>query len=236
MKPIIIGHRGVAGTYPENTRASFLAAAKAGLTWIELDIQPEAEGQLVVCHDHELGRCSDGQGRVDAHSLQALKQLDFGGWFAPEFQGEQILTLEELFALLHEYPIAINIEIKVDETHDQEKVARELYRVLSVANMDPQRVLLSSFSHEVLTICHQMSSVYPLAVLTEKLTAADSKLMKEIGAVACNINYRALDEVTLEQLHQAGLQVWVYTVNEPEHFTLKDQVDGIFTDYPGRFI
>ncbi|CAM3788057.1 Glycerophosphoryl diester phosphodiesterase [Vibrio aerogenes CECT 7868] len=236
MKPIIVGHRGVAGTYPENTRASFLAAAKAGLTWIELDVQPTADDILVVCHDHELGRCSDGQGRVDAHSLQTLKQLDFGAWFGPEFAGEQLLTLGELFVLLHDYPVAINIEIKVDDMHDKAKVVRALYQELSLAKIDPHRVILSSFNHEILKICHQTSRVYPLAVLTEKLTEGDKQLMQDIGAVACNINYRALDAAILQQLHQAGLQVWVYTVNKPEQFSLTTQVDGIFTDYPERFI
>ena len=35
MKPVIVGHRGVAGTYPENTRVSFEAAAKLGGTKVQ---------------------------------------------------------------------------------------------------------------------------------------------------------------------------------------------------------
>ncbi|MFA0621332.1 glycerophosphodiester phosphodiesterase family protein, partial [Vibrio sp. 10N.222.49.A4] len=102
MSSIIVGHRGVAGTHPENTKASIEQAAKLGLKWIEVDIQPTQDDQLVVCHDHTLERCSDGKGRVDEHTLAELRQLDFGSWKSEQFVGEKILTLKELLALVEQ--------------------------------------------------------------------------------------------------------------------------------------
>ncbi|MCV5942927.1 glycerophosphodiester phosphodiesterase family protein, partial [Escherichia coli] len=78
------------------------AAIDLGLKWVEVDVQPTKDNVLVVCHDHTLNRCSNGKGRVDAHTLKELRQLDFGGWFSEDFAGETIMTLEELLSLATE--------------------------------------------------------------------------------------------------------------------------------------
>ncbi|MDF5393565.1 glycerophosphodiester phosphodiesterase family protein, partial [Vibrio parahaemolyticus] len=102
METLLIGHRGVAGSYPENTKISIQAAIDLGLKWVEVDIQPTKDNVLVVCHDHTVNRCSNGQGRVDELTLEELKALDFGSWFSTDFSGEKILTLDELLTLATE--------------------------------------------------------------------------------------------------------------------------------------
>lgn len=59
--PCVIGHRGMgvshanpANPYRENTRTSFLAAWNAGATWIETDVFPSADGDLVLHHDKQV--------------------------------------------------------------------------------------------------------------------------------------------------------------------------------------
>lgn len=99
MKTLLIGHRGVAGKYPENTKVSVQAAIDMGLTWVEVDVQPTKDNVLVVCHDHTVNRCSNGKGRIDQMTLAELKALDFGRWFSNEFANESIMTLTELLEL-----------------------------------------------------------------------------------------------------------------------------------------
>ena len=77
----IIGHRGVAGHHPENTKVSIEAAAKLGLEWVEVDVQPTKDNILVICHDHTIDRCSNGSGRIDEQTLAELRQFDFGAKF-----------------------------------------------------------------------------------------------------------------------------------------------------------
>ncbi|MCW1890488.1 glycerophosphodiester phosphodiesterase family protein [Vibrio chagasii] len=69
MSSIIVGHRGVKGTHPENTKVSIEQAAKLGLKWIEVDIQQTQDDELVVCHDHTRAARRDGKGRVDEHTF-----------------------------------------------------------------------------------------------------------------------------------------------------------------------
>ncbi|MCQ4504445.1 glycerophosphoryl diester phosphodiesterase, partial [Vibrio parahaemolyticus] len=79
------------------------------LKWEEEDVQPTKDNVLVVCHYHTLSLCSNGKGRVDAHTFEELRQLDFGVWFSDDFAGETIMTLEELLSLATERGLNLNI-------------------------------------------------------------------------------------------------------------------------------
>ncbi|EGQ8023754.1 glycerophosphoryl diester phosphodiesterase [Vibrio vulnificus] len=235
MPPMIVGHRGVAGSYPENTRVSVQAAIDLGLSWVEIDVQPTKDNVLVVCHDHTIDRCSNGKGRVDAYSLKELQAFDFGGWFDEAFAGEQIMTLESLLNLAAEYDLGLNIEVKVDN-HDVGKVALNLKNLLDKSPLTADKILLSSFSHDIILQLHQHCPGYKLGVLSERLSQRDRQVLKEVNAFSCNLNYRWITEKHIRDLKTGGYQIWCYTVNQADKFRYLDKVDAIFSDHPERFI
>ncbi|MFA0413919.1 glycerophosphodiester phosphodiesterase family protein [Vibrio renipiscarius] len=235
MPITIVGHRGVAGQYPENTLVSIQAAIDMGLEWIEVDIQPTRDRHLVVCHDHTIDRCSNGFGRVDHYTLEQLQQFDFGAWFSPQFYFQPIMTLEQLLRLIKPLNIGLNIEIKVD-TDDYDVVVNELKRQLEQFALPEERILISSFDHQILRHVHHAQLGYPIAVLSEKLSTQDWQLLKEINAVACNLNVRNTNKKQISALQQAGYQVWCFTVNNPKQLQHLQNVDAIFSDYPHRFL
>lgn len=195
MPSIIVGHRGVAGTYPENTRVSVQAAINLGLSWVEVDVQPTKDNVLVVCHDHTIDRCSNGKGRIDEYTLAELKQLDFGAWFDPRFAGETIMTLEELLVLAAEHDLGLNIEVKVDK-HDVASVVQQLKAQLDQSPLVADKILLSSFSHDIILQLHQHCPGYKLGILSERLTQRDRQVLKQVNAFSCNLNYRWITENT----------------------------------------
>ncbi len=235
MPPMIVGHRGVAGSYPENTRLSVQAAIDLGLSWVEIDVQPTKDNVLVVCHDHTIDRCSNGKGRVDAYSLKELQAFDFGGWFDEAFAGEPIMTLESLLNLAAEYDLGLNIEVKVDN-HDVAEVALNLKNLLDKSPLTADKILLSSFSHDIILQLHQHCPGYKLGVLSERLSQRDRQVLKEVNAFSCNLNYRWITEKHIRDLKTGGYQIWCYTVNQADKFRYLDKVDAIFSDYPERFI
>ena len=235
MSSIIVGHRGVAGTHPENTKASIDQAARLDLKWIEVDIQPTQDDQLVVCHDHTLERCSDGKGRVDEHTLAELRQLDFGRWKSEQFAGEKILTLEELLTLVEQHDLSVNLEIKVDSRHQAPYVVDLLHDELIRSNLDTDKVLLSSFSHKVVAEMGRHLPRYRVGVITEQLTQDDLMLIHEVKAFSCHMNYEHVDQSVLDTLNQANIQTWCYTVNDPSRFKFLSKVDAVFTDFPNQF-
>lgn len=235
MPPMIVGHRGVAGSYPENTRASVQAAIDLGLSWVEIDVQPTKDGVLVVCHDHTIDRCSNGKGRVDEHTLEELQDLDFGGWFDPKFNDEPIMTLESLLKMAAEYDLGLNIEVKVDR-HELSSIVRDLKELLDDSPLTTDKILLSSFSHEVILQLHKHCPGYRLAVLSERLSQRDRQVLKEVNAFSCNLNYRWITEKHILDLRRGGYQIWCFTLNQPDKFRYFDKVDAIFSDFPERFI
>ncbi|HHF3102016.1 TPA: glycerophosphodiester phosphodiesterase family protein [Vibrio alginolyticus] len=235
METLLIGHRGVAGSYPENTKISIQAAIDLGLKWVEVDIQPTKDNVLVVCHDHTVNRCSNGQGRVDELTLEDLKALDFGSWFSTDFSGEKIVTLDELLTLATENKLNLNIEVKVDN-HPAEEVAQTLANALAKSPMPQENVLLSSFSHDVIRAMHKYCSGYRLGVLSEFFTRKDKRLLEEVSAYSCNLNINWVRTRQINKLQQAGYKVMCYTVNNPNKLKYLRQLDGIFSDHPQRFM
>ena len=99
---IIIGHRGASGNFPENTLAAFRHAAALGCPWVELDVHL-LEGELVVIHDEQLDRTTNGRGHLEAAGLAAVRALDAGN-------GEQVPLLSEVLTALNGQ-VAINVEL-----------------------------------------------------------------------------------------------------------------------------
>lgn len=81
QRPILSAHRGLCGSEPENTIAAFKACAAAGVPMVELDTQETADGQVVIMHDGDVERTTDGEDRypgrtdVGALSLAEFKAL-----------------------------------------------------------------------------------------------------------------------------------------------------------------
>lgn len=234
MALTIVGHRGVAGLYPENTLVSIQAAIDMGLTWIEVDVQPTRDNQLVVCHDHTIDRCSNGFGRVDQYTLEELQQFDFGAWFSPQFNFQSIMSLTQLLKLIAPLDIGLNIEVKID-TDRYTDVVNELNIQLRKFNFARDRILISSFDHATLRQVYRSEIDHPIAVLSERLTDNDWQLLSEIHAVACNLNIKYANKQQVNKLKNSGYQVWCFTVNNPNQLTHLPNIDGIFSDYPHRF-
>ncbi len=235
MTTLLIGHRGVAGKFPENTKVSVQAAIDLGLNWVEVDVQPTKDNVLVVCHDHTVNRCSNGKGRVDQMTLSELKALDFGRWFSDEFANESIMTLSELLELAAENDLNLNIEVKVDH-HSANDVAQMVAQTLLDGPLPKERILLSSFSHDVIRALHKHCKGYRLGVLSEFFTRKDRLLLEEVDAYSCNLNINWVRSRQINKLQQAGYKVMCYTVNNPNKLKHLPILDGIFSDHPSRFM
>jgi len=117
QKPLVIAHRGASAVAPENTRAAFEKAIAFNADFIELDCRLSRDGKLVVIHDPDISRVSAKNTPIVEMHMRDLRLVDVGSWFAPEFSGERLITLEEAFELAASR-IGVYVEIKsvIDET------------------------------------------------------------------------------------------------------------------------
>ncbi|HIF73008.1 MAG TPA: hypothetical protein EYQ61_10695 [Dehalococcoidia bacterium] len=102
---IVIAHRGLDETYPENTVIAFKAALEKGYA-IEIDVRGTSDDELIVLHDDTVDRTTDGEGRVAQMTLAEVKALNAGSWCGEEFAGAQIPTLMETFDAVKEFGTA----------------------------------------------------------------------------------------------------------------------------------
>nr|WP_283777693.1 glycerophosphodiester phosphodiesterase family protein [Sansalvadorimonas sp. 2012CJ34-2] len=109
----IVCHRGAHNIAPENTLPAVDAAFAAGFSYVEIDVFETADNQLVVIHDYQLERTTDGTGNVGETSLADLLKLDAGSWFDSFYQGIQLPLLVEVIALAKEYGGQLYIELKL---------------------------------------------------------------------------------------------------------------------------
>lgn len=111
---MIVGHRGIRGLYPENTMVSFRAALELKLDLVEFDVRFTRDRHIVVCHDADIGRTTNGSGLICDMTLEEVKSYDAGVKMAGRFAGERIPTLEEVLELMAraDYEVLLNVEIK----------------------------------------------------------------------------------------------------------------------------
>jgi len=106
----VAAHRGASESHPENTLAAIRAAVDGGAHQIEFDVRLSADGALVLVHDRQVDRTTDGRGDVADLTLAELRALDAGAWRGAAFRGERIPTLEEgLAAVPHDRWVNLDV-------------------------------------------------------------------------------------------------------------------------------
>ncbi|MDO4242947.1 MAG: glycerophosphodiester phosphodiesterase family protein [Actinomyces sp.] len=240
LERTVIAHRGLPSRAPENTMASFLAAARAGATWIETDVDLLADGTAVLIHDTALDRTTDRSGSI--YTLQAadLASIDAGSWFDPRFAGERLPVLDAFIDLLSEHGLHANIELKPNE----QGAVRSLLLVDTVARalerLDPAcQVLVSSFSQPLLMAFHQRHPRYATAVLYEAgAIRPDWLSVAELCGAGCiHPQDEGLSESMVALARRAGYGVNVWTVNSAARAAelFEWGCTGVFTDVADEF-
>jgi len=245
----VIGHRGALQYAPENTLASFKKAVELGINWIEFDVQLSKDDRLVIIHDHELERTTNGQGRVIDHTLQQLQALDAGSWFAPEFKNESIPTLEETLGCLLQWGVTPNIEIKCEKNQDpfiSEKLAYRLAECL-IAQWTPSRPLplVTSFDHQaVLAYRKRINTLAPKEIPPFIGFVVDDILNEHIALIqntpnsVLHCSQRYVSTQRIAELTAHNIPIFVYTVNNKAQGLAYLQAGAIavFSDTPDIFL
>lgn len=139
-KPYVMAHRGNLVACPENTLAAFQRAVDDGADLIETDVHITADGVVVCIHDATVDRTTDGVGAVRDMTLEEIKTLS-ASYGRPEFAGERVPTLREMFDLVPD-DMVIALELKTDDFLQREG-AQTLVDTIAGAGRQERTVLLS---------------------------------------------------------------------------------------------
>ena len=233
-RPIILAHRGDSLHAPENTLPAISQAIQKGADGIELDVKLTADGHVVVIHDSDVDRTTDGSGRISSLSLEEVHKLDAGSWFAPEFSGTKIPLLEETFETIGRDKL-INIELKNYSTPFN-GLALKVCELIKRHNNGSQIILSSFFAFNLKIAARELPGI-SLGLLA--MRGGLGSWPRSFGFMFGD--YQALhphlSDVSREQVqrvHRLKRRVHAWTVNAAEDIRrLRDWgVDGIITDDP----
>lgn len=228
--PKVYAHRGGSQWAPENSMAAFRKCVENSVYGIELDIQQCKSGELVVIHDEDLKRTTDGAGLVKDKTYAEISKLDSGSWFDKQYKDERIPLLSDVLKLL-QGKVVLNIEIK-NTPIAYPGIEDELLKVLKDYPY-PDTIIISSFDHEILKRLHDKSSKYAIALLGDPIIWDVGNYAKQMGATAWHPYYGSMRKDVVESAHKGSLKVNVCPNKESEWQSLVDQgVDGIVTDDP----
>ncbi|MEU6217570.1 glycerophosphodiester phosphodiesterase family protein [Streptomyces sp. NPDC047022] len=226
MNFLTIGHRGVMGVEPENTLRSFVAAERAGLDVIELDLHLSKDGALVVMHDADVDRTTNGTGPIAEQTLAELRELDAG-------RSERVPVFEEVLDA-----VKAPLQAEIKDVAAAQALAEVMHRRDLVG-----RVEVLSFHDEAIAEIARLVPGVRTALVASRYGTDVVERAVEAGAAAVCLNIRRLTLEVVEHARKADLRIYGWVVNTLDHLRLVRalELDAATTDYPeikrtGRFI
>ena len=227
--PRVFAHRGLALGVPENTIAAFRAAVNAGAEYIETDVHATADGVAVLVHDPDI--VIDGVlHAVRSMTLDHLRQLDLGG-------GHRVPTLAGALVAFPEtrFNIDVKSELAAGPTARTIRTEKATDRVL-VTSFDETRRLRAIETLDL--VATSASSRLVTRALIGAKTGTPWFIRRSLSGVRVlqiperHKNVRLVTPQTIRALHRAGVEVHVWTVNNPADMQrlLSWGVDGLISD------
>ena len=238
---ILTGHRGAAGTAPENTLAAIKTGLKNKVDRIEIDVQQTKDGIVIVLHDESIDRTTNGKGMVKDMNYNEISQFYANKGFEDKFPSEKIPTLEQVLETINKKAVLL-IEIK-EGYKLYPDIERNILKIIQKHNAF-EWCIIQSFNDYVLDTVHALNSDIKLhKLLVGKLPflpviydvdfkfkrIKDYDFIEEFGIYTtfCTSSF-------IKKAHSSGKKVNVWTVREKKEYNqfINLGVDGIITDFP----
>jgi glycerophosphoryl diester phosphodiesterase len=223
---VVIAHRGASAVAPENTLAAVREAVEAGADWVEIDVQESADGSVFVFHDSDFKRVGGPARPIWELRDAELAAIDIGTWKSPAFAAERVPLLADVLELCKDRS-GVLIELKY-YGHSQ-RLEERVVGLVEAAGMADQ-VMVMSLSHEGVRKIRQLRPDWKVGLLSSVAVGNVTKLDLDF----LGLNARTTSRKLVRQAHKRGVQVHVWTVNDPVDMStmLGRGVDGLITDHP----
>ncbi|MCM3628473.1 glycerophosphodiester phosphodiesterase [Paenibacillus glycanilyticus] len=233
MRGIAIGaHRGASAYAPENTMAAFDRALDCGADLIELDVQLTKDGEIVVFHDLNTGKTTNGHGPLSDYTLAELRELDAGSWFSEAYAGQRIPTLAETLAWARNR-IWLSIEMKQAADCEDLTLAHRTALLVAEHGMNDQ-VQLMSFQHRLVKAVRDVNAEVRTAPICGQWVEHPIELLESLQAQIFNTPLQHLSAERVAELRERGYYVYGSMSDDPDVFARLQAigVDAMDTNIP----
>lgn len=210
---IIFAHRGLPVKFAENSLEGFRYAAKHGAEGVEFDVHMTKDKVPVVMHDEEIDRTTDGSGYIKDYTLNEIRKFHLKN-------GEPVPMLIELFEILQDKDLYINLEFKTNKIHDKGIEAIVLALVKEYRFVHP--IIFSSFNYQTLKNCQQIDPHRQYCLLTKVPVIFPQRFVRKNHFAAIHPHWYLPSKITQR----------IWTVDNPKLAKkyMKRGVAGIFTN------
>jgi glycerophosphoryl diester phosphodiesterase len=224
----VIAHRAGAGGAPENTMAAVERGIADGADWLEIDVQENADGTVVVIHDRDFMRLSGEPIEVRTSTDADAARLDIGGWSDPAYAGERLMTLP---VMLRAARGRVKVLIELKDYGFGKSLEERVAGAVEAAGMADD-IAIMSMSRARIDRMRALRPGWEIGLLTARAFGDMTRIGTDFLAVSTGMATTPL----LLRAHQAGQKVYVWTVNDPGQMSdlIARGFDGLITDYPAR--
>lgn len=223
-----IAHRGGSFLAPENTAAAWQSAIQLNADFIELDIQLSSDDSMMIMHDPNVDRTTNGTGFVSTMTYEQLRTLDAGSKFSPAFAGEKIPTFSEALEIAKNSPNNIGIVAEI-KTSDATAVTKTVAMIQAYGMQS--RVVVSSFSLSQITEVKSLDST----IAVQLFASASYEIIDQIRAIKGEwIGSNTSSKELIDYAHMQWMSFNIWTINGASQMKsyIDLGVDGITTDDP----
>ncbi len=232
----IIGHRGARNEAPENTIGSFIHAQKNGCYAFELDVRLSKDNQLMVFHDHILGRMTGVNGLLSSFTAEQLNHFDARGRILWPY----VCPIPKLQHVIESVPLTKDWQFEVKPTSliRMKKLATELLSLIETMSGKIGRTAITSSSEWFLKEVKRRAPSQNIGLVSESQGLEAVERCVQLGCSLLVINKAMCSEAIVSAAHKKDLEVSVWTVNNIDqmHALRSMQVNSIITDIPSRAI
>ena len=224
---LVIGHRGSAGTKPENSIAGLREAIAVGADMVEVDVRITKDRRVVLAHDLHMFNSHRKLDFIRRHTLSELRKRTAGS-------EHPVVTIEQVLKECYG-KILLNIELK--ERGAVTPLLLALEPDLKRKN-DWDNILFSAFNPLVLRKLRKLSPHASLSMLHFRNPLNFMAWHKILNLSAVGFHRLYVTTLSLEVAKRLKLFTYAYTVNRADaaNNLIDRGIDGIVTDYPGKFV
>lgn len=224
---LVIGHRGSAGTKPENSIAGLRETIRVGADMIEVDVRITKDKHVVLAHDWHMFHSHRKLDFIRRHTLSELKKRTAGS-------EHPVVTIEQVLKECYG-KILLNIELKERGAVAPLLAALEPYLK---EEDDWDNVLFSAFNPLILRALRKRAPLAALSMLHYRNPLNFMAWHRILGLSAVGFHRLYITTLSLEVAKRLELFTYAYTVNRADaaEKLINRGIDGIVTDYPGKFV
>ena len=223
-------HRGSSAYAPENTMISFRKALQLGANGIELDLQRTKDGKIVIFHDKNIDKKSNGKGKISDYTYKKLLDFDFGSWFDIKYKDERIVLFENFAKEFLSKNLTFAIELK------QEGIEKDVLDIIKkYATHDD--IYITSFNFNALNNVRAIDSNIKLSWLIEDRINIDniSKLLEINGIQICpNAEDVTIEDIKLANKSGVRVRLWGVSNEDIMRKAFNFNIDGMTVNFPDK--